>query len=73
MAIAVAIASLGFVLRPLIMGELHMTYYRGQLSEAGKYNFMAMTVWLPVFSIIMLFGLATSATTSVQVPFTTCI
>ena len=55
------------------MGELHMTYYRGQLSEAGKYNFMAMTVWLPVFSIIMLFGLATSATTSVQVPFTTCI
>lgn len=72
-AVALGVASLGFLIRPLVVSELHMTYYRSQLGEAGKYNFMAMTIWLPVFTAIMILGLATSMDTSAQVPLTTCL
>lgn len=64
-ATAIGVASLGFLIRPIVVSQLHMNYYRGQLSEAGKYNFMALTVWLPVFTGIMILGFATSVSTAV--------
>ena len=64
-ATAIGVASFGFIIRPIVVSQLHMNYYRGQLSEAGKYNFMALTVWLPVFTGIMILGFATSVSTAV--------
>ena len=69
---ACIIATIGFLIRPLIVSELHMTYYRKQLSEAGKHNFVAMTVFLPVFVSIMTLGL-TSYSGHIEIPITTCL
>ena len=66
--IAVIFASIGFFLRPMAVSELHMTYYRKQLSEAGKFNFLAMVVWLPVLAGVMILAFAMKET-KVEIPF----
>lgn len=71
-AVAVVFASLGFILRPLIHSELHMTYYRKQLSEASKFDFLVLTVWLPALVALMILGLA-SESSNLEIPFTTCV
>ena len=71
--LAMVIASIGFVLRPLVVGELHINYYRPWLSEPNKLNFLALTVWMPAFAGIIILGLMTSASTNLEIPFTTCL
>ena len=52
----------------MAVSELHMTYYRKQLSEAGKFNFLAMVVWLPVLAGVMILAFAMKET-KVEIPF----
>ena len=66
--VAMVFASLGFILRPVIMGEVHMNYYRKQLSEAGKFNFLAMIVWVPVLAGILILGFAMKDA-KIEIPF----
>ena len=68
---AMVVASIGFVLRPFVVGELHMSYYRPWLSEPNKLNFLALTVWMPAFAGIIILGLVTSTSTNLEIPFTT--
>lgn len=68
-AVAMTFASIFFFLRPIVISELHMTYYRKQLSDASKYNFMALTIFLPVLAAIIILGLVTSST-NIEIPFT---
>lgn len=70
---AMVVASIGFVLRPFVVGELHMSYYRPWLSEPNKMNFLALTVWMPAFAGIIILGLVTSTSTNLEIPFTTCL
>ena len=52
----------------MIVSEVHMTYYRRQLSEAGKLNFLAMVVWLPVLAGVMILAFAMKEA-KVEIPF----
>ena len=67
--VAMVFASLGFLFRPIIVSEVHMTYYRKQLSEAGKFDFVAMIVLVPLLAAIMILAFATNET-KIEIPFT---
>lgn len=66
---AMVFASIGFLVRPLVVAEIHLTYYRKQLSEANKFNFLALTQFMPVLFSLTVLGLSTK-TTQVEIPFT---
>ena len=66
--VAMVFASIGFLLRPMIVSEVHMNYYRKQLSEAGKFNFLAMIVLLPVLTAIMILAFAMKEA-KIEIPF----
>jgi len=69
---AILIASTGFLLRPVVISEIHMTYYRKQLSEANKCNFITLVIGTPVLVALLILGLA-GASASVEIPFTSCL
>lgn len=66
---AMIFVSIGFLVRPLVVSEVHMTYYRKQLSEANKFNFLALILFMPVLFSLTLLGLSTK-TTQIEIPFT---
>ncbi len=67
-AVAMCFATFFYLLRPMVVCEIHMTYYRKQLSDASKYNFMSLIVFVPLISGVLIAGLA-SQKTNIEIPF----
>lgn len=70
--VAIIFAGLGFLLRPLIVSNIHMAFYRKQLSDANKLDFLTIIMLLPLLVAIMILGFST-ASTMIEIPFTSMI
>lgn len=72
MIVAIIFAAFSFLLRPLIVSNVHMSYYRKQLSDANKFNFLTVIMFLPLLVAIMILGFS-SVSTMIVIPFTSMV